>query len=194
MMASRDFDLVSAKVARSLRAHREARGLSLSALAIKASVSKTILSRIEAGLGNPALETLWRVSGALDLPLGTLLGEEESPPTRIIRASEGELVESASGLVGRLILAEGRNHRTEVFEFALTPASDYVSDAHAPGTEELVVLTGGTASVGPRGAEVELQERDALRFPADAAHRYASPGGARGYVVMSYPPAQGGIR
>lgn len=186
-----EFGAVSAQMARSLRAHREARGLSLGALAAQADVSKTILSRIEAGLGNPALETLWRISRALDLPLGELLGEQDPPPTRLIRADEGEPVESESGLVGRLILAEGRNHRTEIFEFTLAPGADYASEAHLPGTEELVTVTEGSAWVGPAGREAELSERDALWFPADTAHRYASGEGARGYVVMSYPPAQG---
>jgi transcriptional regulator with XRE-family HTH domain len=194
MAASPEFGTVSAQMARSLRAHRDARGLSLGALAAKAGVSKTILSRIEAGLGNPALETLWRITRALDVPLGVLLGEEEPPPTRLIRSDQGELVESKSGLVGRLILAEGRNHRTEIFEFTLMPGSDYASEAHAPGTEELVVLTGGTAAVGPAGREIDLAERDALWFPADVNHRYASADGASGYVVMSYPPAHGMTR
>lgn len=194
MVANPEFGTVSAQMARSLRAHREARDLSLGALAAKAGVSKTILSRIEAGLGNPALETLWRISRALDLPLGLLLGEEEPPPTRLIRADEGDLVESVSGLVGRLILAEGRNHRTEIFEFTLAPGADYASEPHAPGTEELVVLAHGAAAVGPAGRESELRERDALWFPADVAHRYASADGASGYVVMSYPPAHGTTR
>lgn len=183
------FSSVSTQVARSMRAHREARGLSLGELARRAGLSKTILSRIESGLGNPSLETLWRIAGALDLPLGALLGEVDPPRTRLVRAEEGEVVESESGLVGRLLLAEGRSHRIEIYELLLPREGDYHSAAHAPGTEELVICLEGSLIVGPGGQEQQLAERDALWFPADVPHRYRGSAGTRGLNVMSYPPA-----
>src|SRR5229473_8657229 len=63
------------QLGRSIRAHREAARLSLGTLAAKSGVSKANLSTIEAGAGNPSLETLWRLAGALGLSLGVLLGE-----------------------------------------------------------------------------------------------------------------------
>ena len=68
------------RVAREIRAHREARGLSLSATGARAGLSKTILATIESGAGNPSLETLWRIARALDVTVGTLLAEATRSP------------------------------------------------------------------------------------------------------------------
>lgn len=185
------FKGVSSELARSVRAHREARGLSLGALARAARLSKTSLSTLEAGLSNPSLETLWRLAEALGVSLGTLLGEADPPRTLIVRAGEGAPFESPSGMAGRMILTEGRNHRTEVLDAAVAPGSDYRSAPHAPGTKELFVCTEGDLVLGPLESEVELGAGDALWFPADLPHRYASEMGARGLVVMSYAPTAG---
>lgn len=86
-----------------------------------------------------------------------------------------------------MILAEGRTHRTEVLEAELAPGADYRAPPHAPGTEELVICVSGTLAVGPAGDEHVLEPGDALRFPADAGHRYASSEDATMLVLMSYP-------
>jgi XRE family transcriptional regulator, regulator of sulfur utilization len=188
-MPTAAFPGVAERLARSVRVHRVARGLSLGELARRSGLSKTSLANVESGAGNPSLETLWRIAGALDLPLGELLGEGEPPETRLVRAGEGAPLESQSGLRGRMILAEGRAHRTEVLEAELAAGADYRAAPHAPGTEELVVCVTGVASVGRMGDEHLLNEGDSLRFPADGPHRYASAEGARVLVVMSYPSA-----
>lgn len=185
------FTGISSGLARSVRAHREGRGLSLGALARAAGLSKTSLSTFEAGLSNPSLETLWRLAEALGVSLGTLLGEADPPRTLIIRRGEGAPFESPSGMAGRMLLTEGRNHRTEVLDAAVAPGGDYRSAPHAPATKELFVCTEGSLVLGPVGQEVSLGAGDALWFPADLPHRYTSETGARGLVVMSYAPTAG---
>jgi len=175
------------RIARTLRAHRRLHDLSMGELAKRAGVSKTLLSRLEAGTGNPSVETLWRLANALDIPLGLLIDSGEPPATRFIEASEGPVVVSQGGFLGRLILGEGRDHRTEVYELHVGAGVDYPTDAHAAGTEELVVCTHGAVEVGPQGQEVELSPGDALWFPADLPHRYRAQQDSKALLVMSYP-------
>ncbi|MEO3844545.1 XRE family transcriptional regulator [Streptomyces sp. B22F1] len=185
------FASASGGVARTIRAHREARGWSLGALAGRTGLSKTLLSTLESGAGNPSLETMWRLARAFDITLGTLLGEENEPETRVIRADDGPSMTSESGLVARLVLAEGRSHRTEIYDVRVLAGTPYTS-LHPPGTEELVYCTEGSLEAGPEGREVELSAGDALWFPGDVTHRYFSREGARLLSVMSYPPARYG--
>lgn len=174
-------------LARSLRAHRDAARLSQAGLSARSGVSKASLSMIEAGSANPSLETLWRLAGALGVSLGTLLGESEPARTRLLRAGEGAALMSESGLTGRLLLTEGRPHRTEVIEFELPVGADYESNPHQAGTEEFVFCVSGRIEVGPRGAEEDLRSGDALWFPGDLPHRYRSARGARCLLTLSYP-------
>jgi transcriptional regulator with XRE-family HTH domain len=182
-------DAAATNVARIIKAHREARGWSLGGLAKQTGLSKALLSRLESGSGNPSLETLWRLARAFDIPLGTLLGENEPPAIRVIRAEEGPSLTSESGLAARLVLAEGREHRTEIYEAYLLADVAYTS-LHPPGSEELVYCLEGIVEVGPERQEVELSPGDALWFPGDLTHRYFSRGGARVLSIMSYPPAR----
>ncbi len=61
-------DRITNLLAQSVRAHRQSRGLSLGNLAEKAGISKTSLSKIESGGGNPSLEVLCRIAQALNVP------------------------------------------------------------------------------------------------------------------------------
>lgn len=184
-------DITTDLLAQSVKAHRESRGLSLGGLAEKAGISKTSLSKIEAGQGNPSLEVLCRIAGALNVPVGTLFAEESRTQLHVIRKDEGQIVVSASGLSIRPLLMEGRNQRTEIYEMTLTSGAAYHSVAHAPGTEEFVICIEGDLRLGPKGQEVLLQPGDAVRFPADLPHFYTSLAGARATLVMHYPPAPG---
>lgn len=183
-----DLTTATNTVARSIKAHREARGWSLGALGKETGLSKTLLSKLEAGLGNPSLETLVRLARTFDIALGTLLGEDEPPQTRLIRGVDGPSLMSESGMGTRLILAEGRAHRTEIYEIYLLGGMEYAS-RHQPRTEELVLCLEGSLEAGPEGQEVELGAGDALWFPGDLPHRYRSRDGARALSIMSYPPA-----
>jgi transcriptional regulator with XRE-family HTH domain len=176
----------TAQLARSLRAHRLTAQLSLGALAARSGVSKASISTIEGSTANPSLETLWRLAGALGVSLGALLGEEEPPPIRLLRAGEGVELDSESGLTGRLLMTEGRPHRTEIIHFDLPAGADYRSAAHQAGTEEFLFCIKGSLEVGPLNREERLGPGDSLWFPADLPHRYASARGARCLLALSY--------
>lgn len=55
---------------------RKAKGLTREALAEMASVSPRHLGNIERGTANPSLDTMYRISKALGVPLSILLGQE----------------------------------------------------------------------------------------------------------------------
>ncbi|MGO8951686.1 MAG: helix-turn-helix domain-containing protein [Ktedonobacterales bacterium] len=181
-----DLEATTRRLAITLRVLREARGLSIGALARRARLSKSTVSTIESGEANPSLEVLWRLSGALSVPLGTLLGVEAQRNSIVIRAGEGALFESTSGVRGRLLAASDHPHRTEVLYLDFMKGVDYHAEGHASGTEEFVYGIEGTIQVGPTGREVTLEAGDAAQFPADTTHRYYAPTGAKALLVMSY--------
>ena len=71
-----------AAVAASLRRERTRAGLSLAELARRAGVAKSTLSQLEAGTGNPSLETLWALGVALNVPFARLAGLPKITGTR----------------------------------------------------------------------------------------------------------------
>jgi transcriptional regulator with XRE-family HTH domain len=178
-------------LAQSVRAHRESRGFSLGTLSKKAGISKTSLSKIEAGQGNPSLEVLNSIANALNVPVGALFGEENHPQVYIIRRGEGQVVTSDAGLTSRTLLVDGRSHRMSIYEVHLLAQASYRALAHLPGTQEFLLCLEGDIRLGPEEQEVHLQPGDAVCFAADLPHTYTSISGAKALLVMQYPPAQG---
>lgn len=189
-MATQDatgLDVLADRVGRVIRAHRGTQGMSLGDLARASGLSKTILAKIEAGDGNPSLETLWRISRALRVPLGEVLGEDEGPRMRVIRHGAGEELHADSGMSAWLLHADGRERRTEVFELRFDAGVEQHAEAHLPGTEELIVCTRGRMRVGPAGQQAELEAGDAVWFASDVPHGYAGLRDSRALCWMLYP-------
>jgi quercetin dioxygenase-like cupin family protein len=135
------------------------------------------------------VETLWRVSRALRVSLGSLLAPAHEPRTRLVRAREGTPLHADSGMSAWLLHAAGREQRSEVFDCELPKGTDQRTDAHLPGTEELVVCLRGRVRVGPVGEEAVLAAGDALWFRADVAHHYEALRDSRTLCIMLYTGA-----
>lgn len=177
----------SERVGRAIRAHRTAQAMSLGDLARASGLSKTILARIEGGAGNPSVETLWSVSQALKLPLGALLAEDEAPRVRAIPARSGEPLAAEQGMAAWLVHADGREHRSEVYELEFAAGVAQRAQPHLPGTEELIVCLAGRLAAGPLDEAVVLGPGDAVWFVADVPHAYTAETDARALCWMRYP-------
>lgn len=186
-MSDADLHTLTRGMGLAIRAERTARGMSLGDLARAAGLSKTILSRIEAGEGNPSVETLWRVSQAFDLPLGALLAGDGSPPARLVTARSGRRLGADSGMTAWLVHAEGRPSRSELYELDLPEGVVHPGRPHLPGTTEVVVCTKGRLRAGPDGEELDLGPGDAAWFASDVPHRYEALRAARALCLMLYP-------
>ena len=79
-------------IAYNLKRIREERNLSLGQLADSAGVSKVVLSQIEKGDSNPTINTIWKITGALQLPYTSLLELPETDAVHIKKADIHELV------------------------------------------------------------------------------------------------------
>jgi XRE family transcriptional regulator, regulator of sulfur utilization len=183
-----DLDALATRIGTAVAQLRDGKRWSLGELARASGLSKTILARIERGDGNPSVETLWRVSHALGVPLGALLSPPvRRPRVRAIPARAGEPIVSESGMSAWLVNSAGQEHRSEVFDIELPRGIDQETDAHLPGTEEVIVCVKGRVRVGPYDLEVELGPGDAVWFTADVPHHYHALRDTRTLCYMIYP-------
>jgi len=70
-------DIVGPIVVRLLREKRQALGLSMNAIAKRAGLSHTMISRVERELRRPTLDTLLRITEAMDADLWPLIKKAE---------------------------------------------------------------------------------------------------------------------
>lgn len=172
-------------IAAALRRERARVGLSLSAVARQAGISKSTLSQLESGVGNPSLETLWTLCVTLDVPFSRLL-DPPRPRTQVIRADEGLAVaaENADYRV-TLLTASPPGSRRDIYRINAEPGMARASDPHMPGVVEHVLLTSGRALVGAEDELVELHPGDYIAYPADLPHVFEALAPSTSAVLIS---------
>ena len=179
----RPVDLIAAN----LRAERRTAELSLSAVARLAGISKSTLSQLESGQGNPSIETLWAIAIALNIPFSRLVVAPQAE-VRVVRAAERTTIHADGSDYGVALLSPGSHARRDLYVTLLEPGKARVAEAHLRGSVEHVVVSQGVVRVGPIGYEIEAHPGDYVTFPGDVAHSYeALEAGSWFTLVMEHP-------
>jgi transcriptional regulator with XRE-family HTH domain len=109
------------RLARRLRAEREARGWPLAELAERSGVSRAMISRVERGEASPTAALLGRLSGALGLTLSALLARAEADAAgRLLRAADQPTWQDPATLYRRRALSPP-GAEPELVEVTLPP-------------------------------------------------------------------------
>ncbi|WP_405733137.1 XRE family transcriptional regulator [Streptomyces sp. NBC_00028] len=171
-------------IAASLRRERTRTGLSLSELAKRAGIAKSTLSQLEAGGGNPSVETLWALAVALGVPFSTLV-EPPAPSVQVIRAGQGPAVASEQAdYVGRLLSSSPPGARRDIYHISAEPGAARASEPHIPGTYEHLIVSTGKVRAGPAGEEVELAPGDYMAYRGDVPHSYEALAAGTTFVLV----------
>jgi transcriptional regulator with XRE-family HTH domain len=174
-------------VAANLRRLRAVRGLSTVELARRSGVARATLVQLEAGRGNPTLETLYALANTLGVGLGEVIAPSAVDEVEIVRAAEGARVAGAAvraRLVARLPARAG----LELYDLSLRPGRRQRSQPHPAGVVEHLLVHAGRVRAGPESAPVELGPGDYARYAANVPHVYeALEPEVRATLVMQTP-------
>lgn len=176
------------RVAENLRHKRKARGMSLDDLARSSGVSRAALSQVETCKTNPTVGLLWKIAVGLGVPFADLIGEPKAG-TSVLRRGDAQVLRSLDGkLESRPLSPAGSSPLCEVYELRLSARSKHVSEPHASGTHELLVVLSGALRLHVDGEQHDLLAGDSVSFPADRPHAYENPGAseARYHNVILY--------
>ena len=177
-----------------VRQGRGSRGWTLDQLAERSGVSRRMLVSIEQGSANPSIATLLRISDALGIGLPALVDLGRSPRVRVTRAGQAPVLWRGT-LGGRASLVAGTQPPdvTELWEWTLGPGESHPSEAHAPGTRELLLVLDGELELRVGENAEMLAPGDAASFAGDLAHEYANAGPARTarFALAVFEPAVG---
>ena len=177
------------RVGTALAALRQQRGLTLDELSRLAGVSKSMLSQIESGQANPTVAVVWRLSTALGVALGDLLGESRpaEPLLATVPLHATPLLASPDGkcalrILGPIDLAG----RFEWYTLAVQPGGTLDSQPHEPASREHLTVLAGTLEVQAGAQSALLRLGETARYAVDVAHRIHNPGKtpAQGLLVV----------
>lgn len=158
------------QIAQALARERRKTGASIAEIARKANIAKSTLSQLEAGKGNPSIETLWALSVALDVPFARLI-DPPKEQVKVIRKGEGVSVSSDQSDYQAFLLSTCPNAaRRDLYQIVAQPGIPRISEPHNIGVVEHVVITQGKALVGLEEEAVELSVGDYITYPGDQRH------------------------
>lgn len=160
-----------------VRQQRQARQWTLDRLADAAGVSRRMVVNVEQGTANPSVGTLLRISGALGVGLPALVEPPAPKPVKVTRRGKGAALWTGE-FGGRGVLVAGTEPPdvVELWEWTLAPGDHHASEAHAPGTKELLQVHQGAITLEVADQPITLDTGDAVTFPGDVEHSYANPG------------------
>jgi transcriptional regulator with XRE-family HTH domain len=180
---------LAARVATNLREHRRRRDMSLDQLAQRTGVSRAGLSQIETRKTNPSIGVLWKIASGLGIPFADLIGEGQ-PTLSILRRNDAQVLRSTDRkFESRPLMPAAGNNQVEVYELRMAARSRHSSEAHGPGTRELVVVLSGALRMTVGSQSEDLAAGDSMLFDANADHVYENPGSseARYHDIIIYP-------
>jgi transcriptional regulator with XRE-family HTH domain len=139
-------------------------GLSLRDLAATTGLSATFLSNFERGVANPTLESLRRVSTALNTPI---LYMTNAPQTTspVVRYGERRHLNLAKGKIHYEILTPTFTKKMVLFEARIVAEDgNVVAGPLSEPTEECVVMLSGRISIRVAEQTYELEAGDSIYF------------------------------
>ncbi len=167
---------LDAVVGTNLARLREQRGLGLDALARLTGLSRSLLGQIENGRTAPSVSVVWKIAGAFGVPFSSLLATTDAVETCLLRQATATRLISADGrFSSRALFPLGANSRIEFYELWLAPHGVEQAEAHAPGTQENLIVTSGRLDLQIAGERYTLGKGDAIVFLADVPHSYTNP-------------------
>lgn len=162
----------------SLRPLRREQGLTLDALADRAQVTKSYLSKLERGLSTPSVAIAMALAGALNVEVGQIFGDPGTGEfIEIDRAAGRQRLATPSSTHGSSYdgLAVGMMNK-QMTPFVIYPPTTSSDEFHEHDGDELVMILTGTVEIAFPNRVEQLDTGDSAYFKSGTLHRFRSIG------------------
>jgi transcriptional regulator with XRE-family HTH domain len=166
---------------------RRQRGLSTGELAALVQVTSGFISQLEHAKTDPSLQTLQRVAAALQVPLSSLLRDDNAKP-QVVRKGERQVVHVGNGGLRASILSPLPSRNLELVLLELPPGGlSWAKRRSHEGHECHLVVKGRVRAYYGDEAYL-LEEGDSIFWDGMAPHRLENVGDDEAQIVMALTP------
>jgi transcriptional regulator with XRE-family HTH domain len=182
-------DPVELTVGQRIRAIREARGLSLRALAGLSGLSPNAISLIERGENSATVGSLHALATALGVTLSDFFREDQSN-TLVITRTSGRIRTEVGSLVLESLASGLGEQQLEPFLMTLEPGAGVEEPVSHRG-EEFVHLLVGELDYWVDGRHLVLSPGDSLLFKAGMPHHFMNRGATTSQLLIVFMAGAG---
>jgi transcriptional regulator with XRE-family HTH domain len=176
-MALYQSDAVSVNIGERLRELREARNISMRALAARSGLSANALSMIERGRASPSVSTLYKLADALGISITSFFGSESQRKQVVYLKANGRTRMSFTRGVFEGLGGEQFVGRVEPFLLTLESNANSGPRSMTHTGHEFVFCLRGELEYQVERQIYQLSAGDSLLFAAQLKHRWKNVGG-----------------
>ena len=136
-----------------------------------------MIVQVEGARTNASLATICQLADALGAPVQSLIELPHEGRFEVVRAEDMPVLWSTEdGSWARLLCGTASREKLELWSWRLTPAAEYPSKAHPPGTREIISVVSGSVTVTCGDVEASVAAGQCLVFEANERHTYRNAG------------------
>lgn len=164
-------------VGENLKQERSKRHLSLGELAKASGISKAMLSQIESGKVNPTLVTIWKAAHALSIDVSHLIsgGKEPDYYYKMTQEQQAEISSDDGNTLFKILTAPELPKGLEMYHVFVAPGAIHVSEPHAEGCKEFVMVLKGSVTITNGKHSAVLNQGDFLAYNGALPHTIENP-------------------
>jgi transcriptional regulator with XRE-family HTH domain len=158
-----------------LRAARQARGMSIQELAAQSGVSVGMISQLERGRANPSMRLLTALRRALNISMQELFGESGDmhngptyEPDFVRRAADRPVIDL--GNLRKELLTSGGRQNLQIMLLKIEPGGHSGGNALAYPAEKGGLVLSGEVALSVNGREAILRAGDSFTFDSAQPH------------------------
>lgn len=168
--------IINEALSQNVKRLRAMRKLTLDQFSEVTGVSKSVLSQLENGIGNPTFSTIWKISNGLKVPLTSLISNVR-PESQVIGkedVSTYKIDNSLGEIVPFFPFTPERNF--EIYFATFEPGGSVRENVHPVGSQEYLLVTSGELLVKCGNESFAIPKGHAFSFPGDKIHSYYNIG------------------
>ncbi|HNV46638.1 MAG TPA: XRE family transcriptional regulator [Spirochaetota bacterium] len=172
-----------------LAAQRRKKKLSLEVLAEKTGLKVRDLEAIESGVVFPPVGDILKISRALTVDPGQLLGSPAKDPDERKKRRIDDFNKRASSYLYTILTPQAMNKHLRAFRVVIPPGAEHPKISYQHEGEEFIYVLEGTLEITVGRKKHALKQHDALHFDSGITHALKNPGAKECVLVVTvYTP------
>ncbi|WP_255720344.1 cupin domain-containing protein [Acuticoccus kalidii] len=163
-------------VGRSVRFYRKRRGLNLEQAAELTGLSVSMISKIERGLTSPSVRSLYALSSAFNIPVGTLFSEQDEDASAedglVVRKDARRKLDFGEKRLVKELLTPQPIGTLELLMIVLAPGGSTGEDVFSHDGEEGGLVLSGRLELWVDETRLLLNPGDSFTFQSQRQHRF----------------------
>lgn len=173
-----------------IRTIRKERGFTLETMANKTGLSKGLLSQVERGISQPSLDSLWRITRALDSSIVHFFEDVHQKHVHVIRKDKRRQLVFPESRGTFSLLSGGTSGKLGMMEVRLNPGDTVQDRFLKQDGEECIVVIRGEIIVRIGEDDYRLETGDSIYFDSSQSHIVQNTGDAEALLIWAFTPPQ----